>query len=647
MQMPSVCIVLEPTASLSLSVTWEYVDPQLRNLKRRILFFRKYFQQFPERKEQFLQRVCKANHPSKHGPAYAFRYSFEAVGWKCRDNGWLIHKCGISFNWLDSSIRHIGRCLDRCWSFFVCEQLKQRKNFDIDNFDASIFAKSFQGRDVRRQGVLATFACGKHVTNDKLALYSRNVHASTCTLCDQEDSKHHRIFECKALADLRGKFRGTFRWLRKQPTAVSFFGIVPCEPKGILLKQKHCCNVPVPYIPDPGEHQHLFTDGSAYFNDDWELAISGAAVVQVDFGNESYNTITRSLVPGSDHSSYRGESWGLFLALQSAFHCTVYLDCEAVVNEFLRLLKLHESGIPLDLHSHHDIWSLIVWHIRQRPVGVLHVVKVAAHLDWKSMPSGNAKKCAFFNTIVDEQAKLAVTHDNIGLYRRLCRLSSAKEVVSNHLHAYHDFLCCAAERCFEKTPTSLPVSQELPYFAEHLQFQSECVSSPSIPLHVCADCPFGEVFARRFVDWWHTLHWGVGSHTSTLELYFDFCNFTSSQVPVLIKKGVYRLRDGNLEADISDLALSKQTLIWNRVLKWFLKFAETPCFADLKTGLRCLHVVGYSILSIGFPCRINGRCKLDNMIQLWEYFHPAGAVKTRRDLKGPWIPSSKIAHGGG
>ena len=103
----------------------------------------------------------------------------------------------------------------------------------------------------------------------------------------------------------------------------------------------------------------------------------------------------------------------------------------------------------------------------------------------------------------------------------------------------------------------------------------------------------------------------------------------------------------NLEADISDLALSKQTLIWNRALKWFLKFAETPCFADLKTGLRCLHVVGYSILSIGFPCRINGRCKLDNMIQLWEYFHPAGAVKTRRDLKGPWIPSSKIAHGGG
>ena len=76
-------------------------------------------------------------------------------------------------------------------------------------------------------------------------------------------------------------------------------------------------------------------------------------------------------------------------------------------------------------------------------------------------------------------------------------------------------------------------------------------------------------------------------------------------------------------------------------------FAETPCFADLKTVLRCLHVVGYSILSIGFPCRINGRCKLDNMIQLWNYFHPAGAVKTRRDLKGPWIPSSKIAYGGG
>ena len=103
-----------------------------------------------------------------------------------------------------------------------------------------------------------------------------------------------------------------------------------------------------------------------------------------------------------------------------------------------------------------------------------------------------------------------------------------------------------------------------------------------------------------------------------------------------------RQGDDNLDADISDLALSKQTLIWNRALKWFLQFVSTPCFANLKPGLRCLHIVGYSILS-----RINGRCKSDNMVQLWRYFHPPGAVKTRRDLKAPWTLSSKISAGGG
>ena len=632
---------------LSLSVTWEYVDPQLRNLKRRILFFRRYFQQFPERKEKFLQKICQSSHPSKHGPAYAFHFSCKVVGWTCRDNGWLTHKNGISFNWLDSSIRHVSRCLDRCWSYFVCDQLKQRKDFDIEHFDASIFASSFRNRDVRKQGILATFACGKHVTNDKLALYSRNVHAATCSLCDQEDSKHHRIFECEALSDLRVKFRNMFQWLGKQATAVAYFGVVPFEPRAILLKQKHCTSSPKLSLPERGEHQHLFADGSAFFNCDWELAISGAAVLRVDFEKMSYRTVLRDLVPGADHSSYRGESWGLFHCLQSAFECTIYLDCEAVVNEFQRLLKLHECGLPLAIHSSPDIWSLIAWHISNRPLGVLRVVKVAAHVNWQSMQEGWSRQCAFFNAKVDEQAKKAVTHDHAGLFKRLCGIAKSKDVQAQHLHAYHDFLCCAAERCFQQTPASVPIPQEMPDFSTHLQFQSDCVVSPSIPVAVSKKCPFGEVFAERFLCWWQTLQWGAGSYTSSLELYFDFCNFTSSQVPVMIKKGVYRLRDDNLDADISDLALSKQTLIWNRALKWFLQFVSTPCFANLMPGLRCLHIVGYSILSIGFPCRINGRCKSDNMVQLWRYFHPPGAVKTRRDLKAAWTLSSKISARGG
>ena len=46
-------------ALLATSATGLVVDPQVRLLRRRVKFFRKFFKLFPNRKEDFLMRITK------------------------------------------------------------------------------------------------------------------------------------------------------------------------------------------------------------------------------------------------------------------------------------------------------------------------------------------------------------------------------------------------------------------------------------------------------------------------------------------------------------------------------------------------------------------------------------------------------------
>ena len=44
------------------------------------------------------------------------------------------------------------------------------------------------------------------------------------------------MFECSALADLRGKFQTTLKWVKKQKQAVFAFGIVPSDKQSVEVE---------------------------------------------------------------------------------------------------------------------------------------------------------------------------------------------------------------------------------------------------------------------------------------------------------------------------------------------------------------------------------------------------------------------------
>ena len=52
---------------------------------------------------------------------------------------------------------------------------------------------------------------------------------------------------------------------------------------------------------------HVFSDGSAFMQDQPTCTLAGAAVIKVEPGTNNYTIVDAQPLPGVDHSSYRGE----------------------------------------------------------------------------------------------------------------------------------------------------------------------------------------------------------------------------------------------------------------------------------------------------------------------------------------------------
>ena len=144
-----------------------------------------------------------------------------------------MHETGIKCNWVENSVCYIFQCLDKAWESTVASRI-QRKGFDVKAFSVRSFQKLISERGPQFQGLLTAVASGKHVTMDALVHYARD--DASCPFCDAVDGKDHRIYHCNGLSDLRDKYKGTIKWLKKQPQAV--LTLVWC----LMTMKQSCCD---------------------------------------------------------------------------------------------------------------------------------------------------------------------------------------------------------------------------------------------------------------------------------------------------------------------------------------------------------------------------------------------------------------------
>lgn len=131
--------------------------------------------------------------------------------------------------------------------------------------------------------------------------------------------------------------------------------------------------------------RYVFMDGSAQFQHTKLLTISAAAVLHVQHLDDNGTTVFEGLLPGSEHSSCRGEAFALLRALESTYLGIFFSDCASVIDVYEQLVLAARNKQSMPVVEHSDIWPLIWKQILQRGDNFLLLCKVTIRVSCKRL----------------------------------------------------------------------------------------------------------------------------------------------------------------------------------------------------------------------------------------------------------------------
>ena len=142
---------------------------------------------------------------SVHGPGTALQIMFGRLGWVINSNGQFKGPGHVNFNVFKSSARTIKTAIQDAWAVEVQTSVLDRNGLDQFPLPSrTITQKLFKQFDTWEQVILSRHVRGAFLSNAEKSTWSRIITAE-CELCGQMDTKHHRLYTCPALADVRAE----------------------------------------------------------------------------------------------------------------------------------------------------------------------------------------------------------------------------------------------------------------------------------------------------------------------------------------------------------------------------------------------------------------------------------------------------------
>ena len=625
-------------------------DPQLTHLIAMCRFWRRFCTTFPDW-VSVLQQQTTCIGISRVGPAASFRHTLGQAGWKFGDNHRIVHMVtGHCVDWRFCSIGWLKHILTIHWTFKLQEMVQHRKDWKSHCLDLHLAKKSVDKRCPQQQWILRTYMTGKQFTHDMLHKYTPGT-TPECPMCGRRDSKNHRFFHCAKLEHIRKKHSATVKFAKAQPLCYQNYAI-PCYVEtawidiGKLKPLSHQSPIPTQSC----NKVFLFADGSAFHQEIREFALSGFAVISALWGVTSYNCVARGVVPGGEHSSFRGETMALLAALEFAWTCDVFTDCQAVIDNFSRVASAAWSGDEFPSIDHPDLWYLVYKQLCARTPGSVQLHKVKAHDDPSTIQDPILKWKHLGNEEADKAAKSVVKKHP--LFPKLKRAFTSQISMQKQISAFHDYICDAVDETFrilqKQKKQQIDQQGDISQLPDFTSWVGPSIGSwgqlPDVA-DLPTPCPMGETFYKRVQLWFSKLQWPPCTTWSPqqrgmsyLELYVDFVAFSKTEAPFNIgpkrKSAQYVLLDQQPIHRGDGVPLAVMTQTWIKFWKWVRDFdlANPQLEVDEK---RPLAYVGYTLRAPFVKLRAKPVCGDVALKTLWKYFHqPQGR---RRTMSAPLI----------
>ena len=190
------------------------------------------------------------------------------------------------------------------------------------------------------------------------------------------------------------------------------------------------------------------------------------------------------VLPGCEQSNGRAEVCAVLPALQLTLRCTVYSDCQYVVDAArVRMECLQTKRTPPAM-THIDLWEKFDTLLVDRSPGCVEFIKVM-------------DRCRHHNNLADSAAKAAVKNADFVSFNQIRALCATQDELRHVVGQFHRFIARCAEHEFTKNAN---VAVTTRFDISVLDVASGCFSHIAlIDDDALAKCPYGLVFARALV----------------------------------------------------------------------------------------------------------------------------------------------------
>lgn len=597
---------------ITLSLMGRNVDFEHYTIVRTILFWRKYIQTFKHREYDIFRKISS----KPKGVLAGIVACFNKLGNVTPLGLWNTPHFGI-VNWLTVSKKWLKYIITYEWKAHVCQQVQNRPNFLAGMVDTDGFGKNLLRFDDEERRIIQSHTGGTHYTRDAQSHFD-SVTTDVCPFCKNErDSRTHRILTCPILAPCRSHFKQeTWRELRNNPT-LCHFGIIPIQPDDFHFRKQFCVPWPILQVKFPGI-MHVFTDGSCYHNEFRRYAIGGSAAIFYDVIDQVDPTYQfRTILPTSEHSSYRAEIYATYIAVKICAKPIIYTDCQAVIDGWNLILDALRNHKQLPVLDHIDLWGPIVDCISDC-YNEVRIIKIKAHTegqDWFSRA----------NSVADVEAKRSITVDNPE------KLFSATNKVKRTLQL----------RNIQYQVMFFQVQAAFFEFKHNQEHSDEALRTRMRPVMTVpceplrrqifdldgAECIYGSVFLHRVAQWASTLFWETEPNHSTsyFELMLQFIYTTGTLPPFPMAKYPERpsnkqkcwvLKDQNPTYDFQGFTCQDILTSFIRTVKWAKRNIQVDLFPDgVQMQVNSLHIFHYK----GFTGGVCFRAQLPDAEKISAY----------------------------
>ena len=425
------------------------LDPQFRDTLQALFAWKRFLQVFPNMKSKIHELFVNGNH--KGSPFTRLAANLRDIGWSfSKDDCTWIHNGKCCMSWIFTPKKVVRRILAYSWSEFVAQKCSHRKHFDICSIDTNALDKVYVNADYQNKVFIDQMCVGRNYTNDEMAKWDPH-NTGECPLCKQPDSRMHRLFKCAHTKELRKRIPDVISFAARQKDAFWYHGLLPL-PTGIFQHLEFLTKYVAPTLTMQGGEQmsHLFVDGTAFFGTKQHWTMAGSSVMEAQVDCYKSKVLDRTMVPGVCQSSFHGELFAVSRALQLRWKVTIFCDCQAVVDSVQELLHHHDRGIPCHRTIDADCWQVIIAQIARRPKGYVLIQKVSAHQDWRKLPMGPQRWCAYHNSCADHHAKESICIDQKVQFDRVTK-HEKNDCNLRQIHAKYVAYVCEVAQCFGKT----------------------------------------------------------------------------------------------------------------------------------------------------------------------------------------------------